>query len=324
MIKIKKKNLVNDMISHLEDHLHIFKEDGLVGITLNGGLSRGYGDHLSEVDVTLYFDKESYNKYRQGLYDITEGICMIDGLLYDVKILDFEEEEKRSFSVVTELWDMSYAKILYDPNSRVKSLYEEKLKKEVSSEQAGGYMFSSWWHIKLACDIWLHREDSLQGHMMLNEAAKTLVQSIYIVNQEYVPHEKWLLHFLDRLNWLPLEATDLLNILFFTGDLSLASLQQRQEKMLSVYESINNYAGFDLSKKGFIKKIEMVLSKKIYDFNEFDELVGLNTINSDPFNKFVKRVGDTIVVDHEAFMSLSESQMYEWHYSTVTAVQKSL
>jgi len=32
-----------------------FKEfPGVVGITLNGGLSRGYADHLSEIDVTFY------------------------------------------------------------------------------------------------------------------------------------------------------------------------------------------------------------------------------------------------------------------------------
>jgi len=321
MSKINKENLLDQMMRHLEKNLTNFIVSGVVGITLNGGLSRGYGDHLSEVDVTVYLDRQAYKLFNEGHLGLPEGICHVDGMLYDMKILSYEEELARDFSIITELWDLSYAKILYDKDDKINKLFQEKLKRSVNSSDAGGILFSAWWHIMLACDIWLYRENAFQGHFMLNEAIKPLMQSLYIMNHEFVPHEKWLVHYLDELKWLPYDFNELMTILLGTSDLTLEGLSKRQDKLMRLYQLINDKAGYDLTKKYFVDKIEMLLKKDEYNVDTFDELFGLRSLQSDPFRHFIDRVGDKVIVSKLKFLNINPNQMYEWHYSTVNLVQ---
>ena len=76
------------------------------------------------------------------------------------------------------MWDLSYAEILYDPKDELQHLFEMKLKEAVEPDSACGYMFDAWWLYRLACDIWIAREDCVQGHMMLNSAIKPLLSSM--------------------------------------------------------------------------------------------------------------------------------------------------
>ena len=323
-INIKKENQLDTLISHLNDNLNHFIFNEVVGITLNGGLSRGYGDHLSEIDITIYLKHDHYVLYTEGHYDITEGICVINDQLYDVKIADYDHELKRNFSIETELWDLNHAKILYDPEHLINPLLELKLAQSVADSDAGGYMFSSWWFINLACDIWLYREDAFQGHMMLNEAAKALLKSLYVINGQYVPHEKWLTHFVQNLDDLPVDYNTLMKQLFSTGDLSLESLKIRQKHMIDIYNLINDKAGYDISKGSFHNKVMSVIKEETYTIDEFEEQFGLRTIHSDPFCKFIKRKDDTIFVSVDSLLRLKPNEMYEWHYSVVESVQKTL
>ncbi len=66
-VQIEAKNKIEALRQHLDDTLPMLKTlPGIVGIILNGGMSRGYADHLSEVDVTLYLDTDSYNVWQKG------------------------------------------------------------------------------------------------------------------------------------------------------------------------------------------------------------------------------------------------------------------
>lgn len=56
---IPRENRVDDLRAHLDSVLPRFEAlPGVVGVTLDGGLARGYGDELSEIDVTLYLTDE--------------------------------------------------------------------------------------------------------------------------------------------------------------------------------------------------------------------------------------------------------------------------
>jgi len=68
---------------------------GLVSITLNGGMSRGYANHLSEIDLTfyLYLTPDAFQAWQRGKMPVTMGITMLDGQLHDIKYLDFLDEQ---------------------------------------------------------------------------------------------------------------------------------------------------------------------------------------------------------------------------------------
>ena len=111
IVQINKPNEKDTLLEHLYDNLPSFSAlSGVIGITLNGGLSRGYGDHLSEIDITFYLESATYTKWQSGNSPIGVGIQCIDGVLYDIKIVDFTQEDVESWSTDAR-WDASYAKI---------------------------------------------------------------------------------------------------------------------------------------------------------------------------------------------------------------------
>ena len=52
--------------------------------------------------------------WQSGKPPISVGITRLAGQLYDVKYVDFNAERARDWDD-TELWDASYAEILFDP-----------------------------------------------------------------------------------------------------------------------------------------------------------------------------------------------------------------
>ncbi|HBN96461.1 MAG TPA: hypothetical protein DDZ66_09170 [Firmicutes bacterium] len=54
--------------------------------------------------------------YKAKKTPIPQGIAMINGYLYDIKIDNFDEALSRKYSMVA-LWDLSYAKVVYDPEN---------------------------------------------------------------------------------------------------------------------------------------------------------------------------------------------------------------
>ena len=145
---------------------------------------------------------ERYETWQHNKSPIPLGIVKIDNVLYDIKILHYEKESERKYGHV-ELWDLSYAQILFDTDEKVVKLMEEKLAAGPDPSEAVGLLWESYWHYRLAGDIWVNRQDVLQGHFVLNESVKPMVKALFLVNQEYIPHEKWLIHMSYTLDWLP-------------------------------------------------------------------------------------------------------------------------
>ena len=62
---------------------------------------------------------------------------MIDGYLYDIKSVNYQEELKRELGFV-EQWDLSYAKILYDPEGKMADYISKKISPPVDISKASG------------------------------------------------------------------------------------------------------------------------------------------------------------------------------------------
>jgi hypothetical protein len=224
-VQIKAANQITALRRHLDGVLPRLKSfPGIVGITLNGGLSRGYGDHLSEVDVTLYLTPESFKMWQNGKTPIALGITVIDGQLYDIKAANYAAEREREWEEVA-LWDASYAEILYDPEKLVQELLAEKLAVDLDPGRAEALLMRCWWHFELAGEIWIQRGDALQGHLMLNQALIPLVEALFVANGERIPHEKWLLHMSRSLAWKPEAWERRLGSAMSTADLTLRSVR---------------------------------------------------------------------------------------------------
>lgn len=331
-VKLKSPNTIQTMLEALDKNLSQFTSlQGVVGVTLNGGLSRGYGDHLSEIDVVIYLHSKEFSQYQRGRYPFALGITMIDGSLYDIKTLDYEQELNRDYESVA-LWDLSYAKILYDPSGHIAALISQKLSKPVDISQADNFLWSAYWSYKLAGDIWIHRQDGLQGHFTFNNVINPLISALFIANKEHIPHEKWLVHMSKSLAWKPSDWEKRLAGAMATGDFSIQSLKNRQNYIEGLWMDINArlcelskfYNELSFAQKSAYETLVKLLKKGEYTLDEWETISDLEALNYEPMHSIFKRAGDKIIVDKNNLLALAPQDMYVWLYRIADEARKDL
>lgn len=327
-VQLTTENKVKELYKHLEDFLPSLKSiPGIIGITLNGGMSRGYADYLSEIDITLFLNSETYKEWMNSKSPITVGITKIKGILFDVKIVDYYSEKERIWND-TDLWDTSYAKVLFDPDQKITQLFKEKLSEIQSMDKVEGMLFNCWWYFRLAGDIWIHRGDSLQGHMMLNEAVILLVKALFIINKEYIPHEKWLIHMSRSLKWLPFNWDKRLSQAMNTGNLTISSLKNRQAIIKDLWKEIDEYLIDNIYKdlpvhimqRTFYELLKYLVYKGTITIDEWESKADIGLLNKDPFHNIVEIKDNKIVVDKTKLLNITQKDMYSWHYEIVNSV----
>lgn len=329
-IKLDSQNIVHELRNALDNSLYRFTDlPGVVGVLLDGGLSRGYGDHLSEIDLVIYLTEPYYREYHDGKCPFALGISVIDGNLYDIKLADFEEEVRKDYDPIA-LWDLSYASVLYDPDHKIAGFIQQKLAPSVDISTAGALLWSAYWQYKLAGDIWIYRQDTLQGHYVFNGAIKPLISALFIANKEYIPHDKWLVHMSRSLTWKPDHWDALLMGAMETGDYSVQSLVNRQQNIEQIWNSINHklcemsdfYRKLDFTQKAGYESLCKLVAKDEYTVDEWQSVQGLDSLNYEPVHSIFRRIGDKIVLNKTRLLSLKPEDMYIWMYQIADEVRK--
>lgn len=331
-VTVTSLNLLPGMLKELDERLPGFTAlEGVCGITLNGGCSRGYADALSEIDLVFYLEARQYALWTGGCSPLPLGITRIGGYLYDIKAVSLEDELGKTWDS-TALWDLSYARILYDPDGHIAGLIRTKLAERPGRLQAEGVMFSCWWHYRLAGDIWLHRGDTVQGHAMLNTAAAQLIEALFTANGEYVPHPKWLFHLSRTLQWTPAGWETGLMRIMDTGDFSPASLKNRQAAIDHYWHETDTYLislecpGYPLHvmHKTFYDLLKLLLSHEALPVEAWTARAGLSLLSAEPFIRFTSVAGDRITVNKHKFFSISPGELYDWHASILNQLHSEL
>ena len=329
-VQIDTENQIGALRKHLESMLpHFTTFHGLVGLTLNGGLSRGYADHLSEIDLTFFLTPQGYESWQEGQTPIALGITVLDGQLYDIKHLNYVTEKDRDWDEVT-LWDASYAEILYDPENLLHELLAEKVGEGPDPAVAEGLLMNCWWHFELAGQIWIERGDALQGHQMFNQAVVALVQALFVANREYIPHEKWLLHLSRSLEWRPPQWDRRLGAAMSTGDLTIDSLRARQGAIRALWEEVNEQirARFYpqlpvyVMQKSTYEELKILAERESVSLEEWRARSGAEMPNSDPFHPLITQKQGRISLDRAMLARIGPHEMYAWHYEVLQAVAK--
>jgi len=330
-VQIDAPNLITALRQHLDDVLPCFTAiEGVVGLTLNGGLARGYADHLSEIDVTVFLTAGAFKALQTRKASIAAGITVLNGQLYDVKYVDYCAERDRGWEGVT-LWDASYAEILHDPQGLIQELFSEKLGDGPNLGAAEGLLMSCWWHYELAGEIWIHRRDVLQGHHMFNQAVIPLVQALFLANGEYVPHEKWLVHMSRSLEWRPVDWEKRLCAALCTSDLTLASLRARQNAIRGLWEDLDRHITKEfypdlpvrVMQRTTYLQLKLLVDKGSMTVEEWRTQTGADVPNGDPFHPVIKLDQGRIILDREALLSVGPEHMYAWHYAVLQAARSS-
>lgn len=333
-VTITAPNQLPKFRAHLDQHLPQFAAlPGVIGITLNGGLSRGYADDLSEIDVTFFLTPETYQHWQAGHAPFGTGIQVIDGALYDLKPLNLDAERARDWDMVTR-WDASYAEILHDPSGAIAALLADKLVARPDPNEAGGPLFAAWWHFELAGNIWIKRGDPLQGHMMLNQAITELLKALYLLNREYVPHEKWLIHMSYTLDWTPPNWKQRLTAALCDLTPTIDGLRDRQTLIAALWANLDRHlittcgadipAELNFAHAYFYRLLAWLAEYSPVSTAEWQTRASLDMLNSAPFHQCVSVIDDRITLHHDRLLALTPDDMYRWHYMLVAAWRAAL
>ena len=167
---------------------------------------------------------------------------------------------------------------------------------------------------------------------MFNQAVTVLVQALFVANREYIPHEKWLLHLSRSLRWTPENWEERLNTAMSTGDLTIESLKTRQIIIANLWEEIDRYIienyypdlPVHLMQKTSYEKLKLLAKEGSIPKDEWQMKTGSNIPGGDPFYPIFKLEDDQLIFDPQAFLTIDEDDMYDWHYEVLTAVKKNL
>lgn len=185
-----------------------FKE--IAGVVLLGGAARGFADKHSDIDIVVFINKKDFD-------EIPRGERTYEGYDLDTIVLYYPYAKREDWSM-EQRWAYSAGKILYDLNQKIEKLLKEKIKfteEEKREILVENIFFLTWYGINYKegnwrgfnfirkADFWVERGDVGSAHYVLNHALDTVIDILYIANNQLIPDEKWKFHLAPLLPWTP-------------------------------------------------------------------------------------------------------------------------
>lgn len=178
------------------------KYAGIEAVMLTGGVSRGYADEMSELDLTLFLRPSTYRLWIERCQSpLPEGDNLIGRWYVSPHYATIEAERRKAWSPL-KVWDRSFARVLYDRRGRLAALLREKVHDEPDSFSLHEDAIEADWHWEMALD-WIKRTDVIAGHHLLNRSFDHFLSLLFRAQGELVPFDKWTFHLSRSLRILP-------------------------------------------------------------------------------------------------------------------------
>ncbi len=235
MHKLKGKNCIKKHRQIAEALTSkIVQHKDVVGVLYIGGLARGFADKHSDIDVIALLTDKNEN-LRNRLKQIGSDEQKRTGIDIDLEVHFFDDFKNRKWTELNK-WDFSHAEIAHDPEGRVKHLFKEKLKVSKAFWLKRIVVFGEYleWYccppeegVGTMVEAWIDRSDMLSAHYCLNYSIDLIIKIIFALNKEYVPPQKWRIHYSYDLKWLPQGYKKLLKDATAIRSLTKCDLQRR-------------------------------------------------------------------------------------------------
>lgn len=240
--------------------------EGVSGIVFMGGLTRGFADEYSDVDIMVFLGKKD-----EGLRERIRKIGLDEkrrsGVDVDLEVHCLEDFGARNWSEITR-WDFSRASVVYDHEGEVQKLLRTKLSVSdsfwlrrivVYGEYVGWYCCSPKEDAETLVEAWVDRGDPISAHYCLNYALTLLIRIIFALNREFLPPPKWEMFYSYGLKWLPADYEKLVREAMTIRSLSKADLDRRhratRELWFEILPKIREETGLtpELISKQYVK-----------------------------------------------------------------------
>ncbi len=201
-LKYKGENRYNEFLTAAKIvSKKVSKIKGVVGILAVGGIGRGYCDDYSDLDLIVYVDERKFDEITKY---IAVGGLRYKGIEIDTPVESYQnalnQKSPSKYWSQDARWDRENSKILFDTDSRIKSLLKEKLvfpdweqKKLLSKYQKGVET-----HLVYFYEMWQKRGSQINLADTLIRASKNIILWIYAKNKKFHPYlPKWLFYYLE-------------------------------------------------------------------------------------------------------------------------------
>jgi predicted nucleotidyltransferase len=235
----KHKQIARALTTRIAQHR------GVTGILYMGGLARGFADRHSDIDmIALLADKDE--TLRRKLRQLGSDEQKRTGIDIDLEIHYFDDLKDWKWTELRR-WDFSHAEIAFDPEGRVKQFFKEKLavskafwlkRVVVLGEYLKWYCCPPKEGEGTMTEAWLDRGDMLSAHYCLNYSIDLMIRIAFALNREFVPPQKWRIHYSYGLAWLPQDYETLLKEATTIKSLAKRDLQRRLEAARKIWSGV--------------------------------------------------------------------------------------
>ncbi|MFX0039757.1 MAG: nucleotidyltransferase domain-containing protein [Promethearchaeota archaeon] len=324
---ISSKGQYNEMMENAKKIANdISTKAGVIGITLCGGLSRGYADELSEIDLNIYLEDDVYNDWITGMGPLPHSDALWNDNYIDIEFLSFDKEFKEEWDLIKK-WDASYNVILYDPEDKIKALLN---KKDVFSSQEKFHClskaFGKCMYIgNLVVLQWINRGDPISANQLITNALLGLTSLVFLANDEYPPYEKWALNYSYSLKWLPKDWKKRVSEVLLTKEISIKEAERRRALFIELYkdcwEKVVGKESRDLELIDLIslRELQFIIDNSPVSFEKFADSFDIKHLSYEPIYKFtniiIKENMKFIYFNHEKFIEQKAAnfpEILEW------------
>lgn len=201
---IRRRNLHSGYLSRARQLTQEWSRrfPAIEAVLLSGGVSRGYADEESELDLPLYLTPAGYRSWvLEGRSPIPEGDSLWEGTWIDVSLTTIAAEHRRAWEPVS-VWDASFGKVLIDRRGRLRRLLREKVRFRGDPVAMSERYLHADWFVWLGGN-WIDRTDAVTAHHVVTLAFEDFLSLLFEAQGEIPPYAKWRFHLSRSLRALP-------------------------------------------------------------------------------------------------------------------------
>ena len=294
--EITSENKCENMIIHAKELAkEISNKDGVIGITLGGGLSRGYGDDFSEIDLNVYLDDNIYQKWIIGMGPIPQYNALWNELFIDIRLLSYEKELSESWNLIHK-WDASYNRILFDPEEKIEKLFN--IKDMFTSKEKIEYSLKFFEDCEYIGDTvisqWIRRGDPLAANSLISYGVSSLIGMVFLANEEYPPYKKWALNYSYSLQWLPTNWKDRISRVLLTKELTLNEAKKRHRVFVRLYKDCKEkilgreFRNISIVDILTMRELQFIIDNSPVPIERFAENFNITHLSIEPIREFTE------------------------------------
>jgi predicted nucleotidyltransferase len=244
MQRLKGKNRIREFKKVAEALTSkIASHEGVAGVILIGGLTRGFADKYSDIDMITLLSRKDEN-LRNKLRKIGSDEQKRSGIDIDLEVHFLEDFRARKWDEAFK-WDLSHAKIIFDPEERIHRLFREKLKVSklfwfkrivIYGEYMKWYCCPPKEDMGTMVEAWVERGDLVSAHYCLSYTLDLLIRMLFALNKEFLPAPKWRIFYSYHLRWLPKDYKKLVKEAITVKSLSKQDLNRRMKALRRIWQ----------------------------------------------------------------------------------------